>query len=157
MLSDIFATAWQSVTGSGFQAGDTVAVYGAGPVGLLAVYSALLRGASRVYSIDHVDSRLAKAQSIGAVPIDLKKGSPADQILQREPTGVNRILDCVGFECVNAELKPQEDYIVNDAIHLAAFEGGIFITGVYDSGKKSAGEPLATLRTGHIQFNIVEW
>ena len=95
LLSDAFATAWSSITATGFQAGDTVAVYGAGPVGLLAAYSALLRGASKVYSIDHVDARLEKARSIGAHPIDLRQGDPADQILELEPNGVRRTSDCV--------------------------------------------------------------
>lgn len=76
-----------------------MAVYGAGPMGLLAAYSALLRGASKVWSIDHVDSRLAKAKEIGAIPIDLRKGKPSDQILQHLPGGVKRVSDCIGFEC----------------------------------------------------------
>ena len=71
--ADIFATAWTSITQTGFQPGDSVAVYGAGPVGLLAAYSALFRGADKVYSIDHVEARLVRAESIGAIPIDLRK------------------------------------------------------------------------------------
>lgn len=47
MISDIFTTSGQALTYSGFEPGDSVAVFGAGPVGLLAAYSALLRGASR--------------------------------------------------------------------------------------------------------------
>ncbi|KAH6896493.1 chaperonin 10-like protein, partial [Thelonectria olida] len=48
-VSDVFATGWIGLTMSGFQAGDTVAVWGAGPVGLLAAYSATIRGASHVF------------------------------------------------------------------------------------------------------------
>ena len=106
--ADIFATAWTSITQTGFQPGDSVAVYGAGPVGLLAAYSALFRGAIRVYSIDHVEARLVRAESIGAIPIDLRKGDPSTQILKLEASGVQRVSDCVGFECVNPQLKPQE-------------------------------------------------
>ncbi|KAJ5187793.1 hypothetical protein N7449_010787, partial [Penicillium cf. viridicatum] len=48
VISDIFPTAWAGVSWSGFEAGDKVAISGAGPVGLLAAYSAILRGASRI-------------------------------------------------------------------------------------------------------------
>lgn len=88
---------------SGFEAGDSVAVFGAGPVGLLAAYSAILRGASRVYSVDSVPMRLEKAASIGAVPISLNSSTatPVEQILQHEPNGVTRSVDCVGYEAVD--------------------------------------------------------
>lgn len=49
VLSDIFPTAWTGVTWSGFETGDKIAIFGTGPVGLLAAYSEILRGASRVY------------------------------------------------------------------------------------------------------------
>ena len=73
-----------------------------------------------MYSIDHVAARLAKAESIGAIPIDLKKGLPSEQIMRHEAAGVMRIADCVGFECVNVRGEPQENFIINDAIALAA-------------------------------------
>lgn len=156
-LADIFATAWISVTSTGFQAGDTVAVYGAGPVGLLTAYSALLRGASRVYSIDHVEARLEKAKSIGAIPINLSAGLPSTQILKHEPSGVNRAVDCVGFECLNTELKRQENFIVNDAIKVTAAGGGIGITGVYFSGPRDKGEPRQSPKLGVIDFDLGAW
>lgn len=157
LLSDIFATAWKGVTDTGFQPGDVVAVYGAGPVGLLAVYSALLRGASKVYSIDHVTLRLAKAKSIGAIPINLSKGDPAEQILKQEPSGVPRVVDCIGYECVNVELKPQENFVINNAVKLCAQDGGIGIIGVYASGLKNVGEPLASPKLGSIDFDVAAW
>ena len=119
------------MTGSGFQAGDSIAIYGAGPVGLLAAYSALLRGAVRVYSIDHIEARLNRAESIGAIPIDMRSGDPSAQILKMEPAGVTRGCDCVGFECVNPDGKKQEDYIFNDIMKTVAVGGGVNFTGVY--------------------------
>jgi len=68
--SDIWATAWACLDWSGFQAGESVAVFGAGPVGLLCAYSAILRGASKVYLVDHNQSRLDKGATIGAIPIN---------------------------------------------------------------------------------------
>ena len=57
-----------------------MAVFGAGPVGLMAAYSAVLRGASNVYVVDRVPERLAKAKAFGAIPIDFSKGDPVKQI-----------------------------------------------------------------------------
>lgn len=157
LLSDIFATGWWSVTQSGFEAGDVVAIYGAGPMGLLAAYSALLRGASKVYSIDRVTSRLDKAKHIGAIPIDLREGLPSSQIAKLEPAGVKRICDCVGLECVDVKGEPDESFILNDAITLVAAGGGIAITGVYFAAEPSKGEPLQSLARGQIKFDIVTW
>ena len=72
LLADIFPTGYHGCELADVRPGETVAVYGAGPVGLMAAYSALLRGASAVFSVDRVPERMAKAQSIGAVPIDLR-------------------------------------------------------------------------------------
>ncbi len=80
LLADIFPTAWHAAELAHVQAGDTVAVFGAGPVGLLSAYSSLLRGASEVYVVDRAPERLRKAESVGAVPIDFTKGDPSEQI-----------------------------------------------------------------------------
>lgn len=134
-----------------------MAVYGAGPVGLLAAYSALFRGAKKVYSIDHVEARLARAESIGAIPIDLRRGDPSEQILKLEPAGVPRVSDCVGFECVNPHLKPQEGYILNDAIRLIALGGGIALTGLYATGPRDKGEPRQGPQWATVPFDISVW
>ena len=135
MLSDIWCTAWGGLNGTGFKPGDSVAVFGAGPVGLLVAYSAILRGATTVYVVDHVESRLRKAKSIGAVPIDLKDGDPADQIKDVESGGVARVIDAIGYECVNTRLEKDEGFVINQAIKVVAPLGGIFIIGVYYAGK----------------------
>ena len=62
--------------------GNTVAVFGAGPVGLLAAYSAMLRGAAEVYVVDGVAERLAKAEGIGAIAIDSTRASRASKSTQ---------------------------------------------------------------------------
>ena len=70
LLADIFPTGYHGAELAGVKPGETVAVFGAGPVGLMAAYSSLLRGASEVYAVDHVKERLDKAEEIGAVPIN---------------------------------------------------------------------------------------
>src|SRR5271163_1893742 len=64
LLADIFPTGWHGVVLSGFKPGESIAIFGAGPVGLMAAYSATLRGASRVYVVDSVAERLAAAKAI---------------------------------------------------------------------------------------------
>src|SRR3954463_8291925 len=68
MLSDIFPTGWHGTVLAGTQPGDDVVVYGAGPVGLMAAHSALIRGAARVFVVDKEPDRLALAGKNGADP-----------------------------------------------------------------------------------------
>ncbi|KAH6611923.1 alcohol dehydrogenase GroES-like domain-containing protein [Boeremia exigua] len=143
MISDIWGTAWTCLDLSGFRAGETVAVFGAGPVGLLCAYTALFRGAARVYVVDHVQARLNKAKDIGAIPINLTKGSPAQQILKLEPNGVDRSCDCCGYECVNENLEPQQNHIINNAVAATARGGGIGLVGIYIAQDKAPGRPEA--------------
>jgi glutathione-independent formaldehyde dehydrogenase len=59
-----------------------VVIYGAGPVGLMAAYSAGLKGASKVMVVDRHPDRLGLASRIGAIPIDDSASSPIDQVLE---------------------------------------------------------------------------
>ncbi|TLD22958.1 hypothetical protein PspLS_07005 [Pyricularia sp. CBS 133598] len=145
MVSDIFATAWQGLDWAGFQSGDSVAVFGAGPVGLMAAYSAFLRGASRIYIVDHNQQRLDKALEIGSavVPINFLTAKASDQILKTSPGGVNRAIDCIGQEGVNQELKIQWDYVLRECIRVTTTGGGIGLVGAYVKLPKSEGVPNA--------------
>jgi glutathione-independent formaldehyde dehydrogenase len=80
LLSDVFPTGYHATELAQVRPGDSVAVFGAGPVGLLAAYSALLRGAAEVYVVDSVPERLSRAGQMGAVPIDFTAGNPVEQI-----------------------------------------------------------------------------
>ncbi|GJC86146.1 S-(hydroxymethyl)glutathione dehydrogenase [Colletotrichum liriopes] len=144
MLSDVFTTGWHALTYSGFEAGDSVAIFGAGPVGLLSAYSAKLRGASRVYVIDRVSDRLEQATSIGAIAIDFSEEDPVAAILAREPDGVTRSVDCVGFESVNATGDAHNGIVLEHMVAVTATGGGIGIGGVYNGGGNSTdGAPNA--------------
>lgn len=132
-ISDIFSTAWEGVTWSGFEPGDSVAVFGAGPVGLLAAYSAILRGASKVYSVDHVQSRLDLAESIGAIPINFSASNPIEQILSHEPEGVRRSVDAVGYEGIHANGTVDAGIVLHQAVNVTAQRGGIGVVGLYNS------------------------
>jgi glutathione-independent formaldehyde dehydrogenase len=80
MLADIFPTAWHATELAHVEVGNSVAIYGCGPVGLLSIMSAKLRGAAEIYAIDFVESRLKKAEAMGAIPINFKDGKPSEQI-----------------------------------------------------------------------------
>jgi threonine dehydrogenase-like Zn-dependent dehydrogenase len=143
----------------GFEAGDTVAAFGAGPVGLLSAYSALLRGASRVYVVDSVPARLERAESIGAILISLNgtDGGPAAEILRRETYGVTRAVDCVGYEAVNLTLGRQENTIILDMVRVAAQRGRLGTIGVFAVPGEPRGTPRAGDLSGLVQFHIVDF
>ncbi|KAK1656638.1 hypothetical protein BDP55DRAFT_688455, partial [Colletotrichum godetiae] len=140
-VSDIFATGWAGIDYTGFEPGDSVAVFGAGPVGLLSAYSAILRGASKVYVVDHVKERLDLAASIGAIPINFADDDPVAQILASEPNGVMRAVDCVGMEALNSSLEMDESIITQQMVDVTHFKGGIGQLGVYSSQDDSPGAP----------------
>jgi glutathione-independent formaldehyde dehydrogenase len=75
LIADAWVTGWHATELAGVRAADTAAVFGAGAIGLLAAYSARLRGASEVDSVDLIDERLAKAAELGFVPVDARRGT----------------------------------------------------------------------------------
>ncbi|EOO03269.1 putative alcohol dehydrogenase protein [Phaeoacremonium minimum UCRPA7] len=156
-LSDIFATAWGCLDFSGFQPGDDVTVFGAGPVGLLCAYSAIIRGASRVFSVDHIPARLEKAKSIGAIPIDFTKGEPSEQILKIVPNGTTRSCDCIGYECLNTKLKPEQNFVITQAVKVTSTGGGIGVIGVYFAEPNTKGTPRGSIISPTITFPMTAW
>ncbi|THX06976.1 GroES-like protein [Aureobasidium pullulans] len=133
-ITDIFSTAWSGVTWSGFQPGDSIAVFGAGPVGLLAAYSAILRGASRVYIVDDVHQRLDLAASIGAIPINFNTSDPVRQILAHEPMGVRRGVEAVGYEARLPNGTMDESITLRQLVNVTANQGGIGVVGLHNNG-----------------------
>jgi threonine dehydrogenase-like Zn-dependent dehydrogenase len=67
----------------------------------MAAYSAILRGASSVYSSDYVPEQLRLTSAIGSIPINFRDTDPVEQILVYEPNGIARSVDAVGYEQVN--------------------------------------------------------
>jgi glutathione-independent formaldehyde dehydrogenase len=149
LLADIFPTAWHATEQAHVHEGDTVAVYGAGPVGLLSAYSALLKGAAEVYVVDRASERLEKARSIGAVPVDFSKGDPAEQIkaLRRHNTkqmnalrpeekkmeGVMCGIDAVGYQAHSDARPDTEDpmQVVRQLSKIVNPTGHVGLIGVY--------------------------
>lgn len=132
LLADIFPTGYHGVELSGMQPGDTVAVYGAGPVGQMAAYSALLRGASRVFVVDNVSHRLDIAKDIGAQPINFDDGDPAQQITEAlGDYGTDRGVDAVGYQATVSGGEEQPAVVLNQLVDTVRHTGGIGVVGLY--------------------------
>ena len=98
-LSDILPTGWQAAEGASIKPGDTVAVWGCGPVGLFAIQSALIMGAERVIAIDHFPSRLALAKSLGAEVLSYQEVQVREALDEMTGgIGPDSCIDCVGLE-----------------------------------------------------------
>lgn len=98
-LSDILPTGWMAAENCDLEPGDTVAVWGCGPVGLFAVQSALLMGAHRVIAIDHHPHRLALAKSMGAEIINYHDVKVREALMEMTGgIGPDACIDAVGME-----------------------------------------------------------
>ncbi len=98
-LGDIFPTGWQAAVQADIQPTDTVAIWGAGPVGQMAVRSALLLGARQVVCIDGVPERLDMARAGGAVVIDNTRESVVERLNELTAgKGPEKCIDAVGME-----------------------------------------------------------
>lgn len=139
MLSDIFPTGYHGAEMAGVQPGDTVAVFGAGPVGIMAAYSSLIKGASVVYVVDRVPERLKAAEQLGCVPIDFSQGDPAQQIKEmRGGDGVLRGIDAVGYQAVghsggaqSQDDEEQPNVVLEGLIEVVNPTGRLGIPGLY--------------------------
>lgn len=147
-MSDILATGWTALDFSGLRPGDTVAVFGAGPVGQMAVLSAGVRGASKIYVVDHVQERLDLAASHGAIPINFVAEDPVEALRRFEPGGVTRVVDCVGWEAEDAQGNVNSSIVLHQAGQVVAPQGGIGVVGVYGSGNQTQTVDLRPLFMG---------
>ncbi len=144
MLADAFVTGWHATVLGQVEPASTVAVFGAGAIGLLAAYSALLKGAAEIYVVDHIPERLDKAGEIGTTPIDFTTGDPVEQIRERRKahglplgeekmTGVQVAIDAVGFQARDRADPSRENprQVVDDVARIVNPTGHVGIAGVY--------------------------
>jgi len=107
-LSDILPTGYQAALNAQLGPGSSVAIFGAGPVGLMAALSARFLGAEAVFMVDHNDYRLRFAQeTYGVIPINFDENEdPAEAILNAtQGHGVDATIDAVGFEAKGSALE----------------------------------------------------
>lgn len=153
LLADIFSTGYHATELAGVKPGETVAVYGAGPVGLMAAYSAMLKGASRVFVVDRVQSRLDLVTKMGATPIDFTVDDPAQQIKDAlGDVGVDRGIDAVGYQATVPEGQEQPALVLNQLVETVRPTGSIGTVGLYVP--TDPGAPDQDSARGYLLFNI---
>ena len=147
-LSDIYPTGYQGAENANIQPGDTVAVWGCGPVGLFAIASAYMLGAGKVIAIDRFPERLALARDYcGATTIDYSEDDVTVIEALRDLTygiGPDSCIDAVGMEAHSSTtvglydkvkqalmLETDRPFVLRQAIQAARKGGTLSIPGVY--------------------------
>lgn len=162
LLSDAFPTGYHATELADVTPGDSVAIFGAGAIGLLAAYSALqLRGAATVYVVDRVAARLAMAGDIGAIPINFDDGDPVEQILdlqgrkrrragrafqgEEAMAGVDCGIDAVGFQARDWHHPERESpgLVLHALARMINPTGRLGIAGVFLPVDAKPADPLA--------------
>ncbi|UAW98808.1 glutathione-dependent formaldehyde dehydrogenase [Halopseudomonas nanhaiensis] len=145
-LGDIFPTGWQAAAQCDIEPTDTVAVWGAGPVGQFAVRSAILMGAENVICIDNVPERLSMARAAGAITINFDEESVLDRLqLLTRGKGPEKCIDSVGMEAHAARsidsmydrakqammMESDRPHVLREMIYVCRPGGILSIPGVY--------------------------
>jgi glutathione-independent formaldehyde dehydrogenase len=152
MLADIFPTGWHATRLAEMVPGDTVVIYGSGPVGLMAAYSAMIQGATKVWVVDRHPDRLGLAERIGAIPIDFSTTNPIDQIMEDTGgKGADRGCECVGYQAIDAEGSEHPNITLNNLVQSVRFTGGLGVVGVFIPRDPASPDPL--YKEGEVAFD----
>lgn len=145
-LSDIFPTGYMAAEFCGIRRGDTIAVWGCGPVGQMAIRCAFLMGAERVIAIDSVPARLSLAATAGATTLDYLEEDIYDRIMDLTGgRGADACIDAVGTEAdpaaswdsrldrikVATFMGTDRPHVLRQAIHCCRNFGTVALVGVY--------------------------
>lgn len=144
-LSDIFPTGYQAAENCNIQPGDTVAIWGCGPVGQFAIRSAFLLGAERVIALDRVPERLRLAEAGGAEVLNVVGTDVVEELKQRTGgRGPDACIDAVGLEAHGSDLisgidtvkqktrlSTDRPNVLRQAIQACRKGGTVSIPGVY--------------------------
>jgi glutathione-independent formaldehyde dehydrogenase len=153
MLSDIFPTAYFGTDLAGVGPGDTVVVYGAGPVGLLAVHSAYLRGAARVFAVDMHADRLGVAEKFGGIPVSIAAGNPAEQILDAtDGMGADCGVEAVGYQAHEPSGQERPELVMDWLVQSVRTTGRLGVVGVYMP--QDPGAATEEAKDGRIAFDF---
>lgn len=145
-LGDILPTGWQAAAQCDIQPTDTVAIWGAGPVGQFAIRSAIMMGAEQVICIDNVPERLSMARAGGAITINFDEESVLERLKElTRGKGPEKCIDSVGMEAHAARsidsmydrakqalmLESDRPHVLREMIYVCRPAGIISIPGVY--------------------------
>ncbi|MFJ4922785.1 glutathione-independent formaldehyde dehydrogenase [Streptomyces sp. NPDC088725] len=152
MLSDVFPTGWHATELAGVRPGETVVIYGAGPVGLMAALSATLKSAAKVMVVDRNDDRLTLAEQIGAIAINDSEVSAVDQVNAiTNGAGADRGCECVGYQAHDVEGHEHPNATLNSLVHSVKFTGGIGVVGVFVP--QDPNSPDSLYQDGEVAFD----
>ena len=145
-LSDIFPTGYMAAEFCDIKPGDTIAIWGCGPVGQMAIRSAFLLGAERVIAIDSIPERFALASAAGAITLNFREEDIYDRIQElTKGRGADACIDAVGtepdtmsgFDAMIDRVKvatfmgTDRPHVLRQAIHCCRNFGTVSIVGVY--------------------------
>jgi threonine dehydrogenase-like Zn-dependent dehydrogenase len=132
MLADIWPTGWHGTELAGLRAGESIVIFGAGPVGLMAALSAQVKGAEQIFLVDRQPDRLQLAEQIGAIPIDDSRAPAVDQVLEHtKGEGAARGVEAVGWQAHDPQGHEAPNSTINDLIGSVRATGGIGVLGVW--------------------------
>jgi threonine dehydrogenase-like Zn-dependent dehydrogenase len=174
-LGDILPTGWQAVVQCDPQPTDTIAIWGAGPVGQMALRSAILLGVKQVIAIDNRPERLSMAAAGGAITIDFDRESVVERLDELTGgKGPDKCIDCVGMEAHAGRgidsaidrakqslfLETDRPHVLREMIYVCRPAGVISIPGVYGGLVDKIPFGLLmnkgiTIRTG--QTHVMRW
>jgi threonine dehydrogenase-like Zn-dependent dehydrogenase len=173
-LGDIFPTGWQAAVQCDIQPEDTVAIWGAGPVGQFTIRSAVLLGAKQVIAIDRLPERLSMAQAGGAIPVNFEEESVIERLQDLTyGKGPDKCIDAVGLEAhvgmkhldsfydrakQTLMLESDRPHVLREMIYVCRPAGVLSVPGVYGGliDKFPMGALMQkglTVRTGQTHVN----
>ncbi|SDI87241.1 glutathione-independent formaldehyde dehydrogenase [Arthrobacter subterraneus] len=155
MLSDIFPTGYHGAEMAMVAPGKSVAVFGAGPVGLMAAHSAMIKGASQVFVVDKEPDRLALASEIGATAINFADTDPTEAIMEgTDGFGADCGIEAVGYQAHDHTGEEHPEMVLDNLVKVVRATGHIGVVGVYVPEDPGASSELA--KEGRIPFNYGE-
>ena len=139
LLSDIFPTGYHGTELAGVQPGRTVAVFGAGPVGLMAALSANIRGAAQTFVVDFQPDRLALAATMGATAVNLAEVDATEAIMDATGGfGVDCGVEAVGYQAHDPSGQEHPGLVLDALVQVVRATGKIGVVGVYEPADEGA-------------------
>ncbi|MEE3504204.1 glutathione-independent formaldehyde dehydrogenase [Acidiphilium acidophilum] len=153
MLSDIWPTGWHATELAGLKPGESILIYGAGPVGLMAAYSAKIKGASQIMVVDRHPDRLKLVEKMGATPISDANDDAIEQVMElTKGVGADRGCECVGYQCHDHHGHECNHLTMNALVEGVRATGGIGTIGVFVPSDPKA--PTELEKSGKMAFDF---
>ncbi len=153
MLSDIFPTGYHGTELAQVGPGKRVAIFGAGPVGLMAAHSAFLRGAAQVFVVDKEPDRLRLAEKIGATPVDFSTADVTESIMDATGGfGVDCGVEAVGYQAHDQGGEEHPEMVLDNLVDVVRATGHIGVVGVYVPQDPKGVDERA--KEGRVAFNF---